>query len=218
MDNLCVAGGVGLNCVANWRMLRESGFKSIFIQPAVLGCVMTMGFFPAWLYLTRLKGITPRVMQIALLIVTPATIFFTQTRSVYLGFLVALFVAIFKSSRLRVLSIGIVLAGMTAAFANWDNLSSEDRDVGGLGVINTVHYRIMLVYEAVEIFIDSPFIGCGFMNFEEAAMEFRRPRDVPFFGHVDLGVGGSAVLHNMLISVFAEQGKPEFETNFPWPE
>ncbi len=34
LDNLCVAGGVGLNCVANWRMLQESGFKSIFIQPA----------------------------------------------------------------------------------------------------------------------------------------------------------------------------------------
>ena len=34
MDKLCVGGGVGLNCVANWRMLRESGFKRIFIQPA----------------------------------------------------------------------------------------------------------------------------------------------------------------------------------------
>ncbi len=34
MGNLCVGGGVGLNCVANWRMLEESGFKKIFIQPA----------------------------------------------------------------------------------------------------------------------------------------------------------------------------------------
>ena len=34
MDNLCVGGGVGLNCVANWRILQESGFKRIFIQPA----------------------------------------------------------------------------------------------------------------------------------------------------------------------------------------
>ena len=32
--NLCIAGGVGLNCVANWRILQESGFKNIFIQPA----------------------------------------------------------------------------------------------------------------------------------------------------------------------------------------
>ena len=34
LDNVCIAGGVGLNCVANWRILQESGFKNIFIQPA----------------------------------------------------------------------------------------------------------------------------------------------------------------------------------------
>jgi len=34
MDNVCLAGGVGLNCVANWRILNEAGFRKIFIQPA----------------------------------------------------------------------------------------------------------------------------------------------------------------------------------------
>ena len=33
-DDLCLAGGVALNCVANARVLRESGFKRIFVQPA----------------------------------------------------------------------------------------------------------------------------------------------------------------------------------------
>ena len=33
-DNLCLAGGVALNCVANARLLRESGFSRIFVQPA----------------------------------------------------------------------------------------------------------------------------------------------------------------------------------------
>jgi len=33
-DNLCMAGGVALNCVANGRILRESKFKNLFIQPA----------------------------------------------------------------------------------------------------------------------------------------------------------------------------------------
>ncbi len=32
--NLCIAGGVGLNCVANGRILRETPFKNVFIQPA----------------------------------------------------------------------------------------------------------------------------------------------------------------------------------------
>ena len=32
--NLCMAGGVALNCVANGRVLRESPFESLWIQPA----------------------------------------------------------------------------------------------------------------------------------------------------------------------------------------
>jgi carbamoyltransferase len=32
--NLCVAGGVGLNCVANGVLARESGFENVWIQPA----------------------------------------------------------------------------------------------------------------------------------------------------------------------------------------
>ena len=44
--NLCLAGGVALNCVANGRLLREGPFESLWIQPAAgdaggaLGCAM----------------------------------------------------------------------------------------------------------------------------------------------------------------------------------
>jgi carbamoyltransferase len=34
LENLCLAGGVALNCVANYKILKESGFKNIYIQPA----------------------------------------------------------------------------------------------------------------------------------------------------------------------------------------
>ncbi len=33
-ENLCLAGGVALNCVANGRLLKEGPFKSLWIQPA----------------------------------------------------------------------------------------------------------------------------------------------------------------------------------------
>lgn len=33
-ENLCMAGGVALNCVANGKLLREGIFKNIYIQPA----------------------------------------------------------------------------------------------------------------------------------------------------------------------------------------
>jgi carbamoyltransferase len=53
-DNLCLAGGVALNCVANGRILREGPFKHVWIQPAAgdaggaLGAALT-----AW---HRLEG------------------------------------------------------------------------------------------------------------------------------------------------------------------
>jgi carbamoyltransferase len=34
IDNLCLAGGVALNCVANGKILRDAAFKNIWIQPA----------------------------------------------------------------------------------------------------------------------------------------------------------------------------------------
>ncbi len=34
LENLCLAGGVALNCVANGKILREGIFKNIWIQPA----------------------------------------------------------------------------------------------------------------------------------------------------------------------------------------
>lgn len=33
-DNLCFAGGVALNGVANWKIFKEAGFKNIFVHPA----------------------------------------------------------------------------------------------------------------------------------------------------------------------------------------
>tara|TARA_Y100000590_G_scaffold284992_1_gene320763 strand:+ start:1922 stop:3757 length:1836 start_codon:yes stop_codon:yes gene_type:complete len=34
LDNLCLAGGVALNCVANGKLLKEKIFKKIWVQPA----------------------------------------------------------------------------------------------------------------------------------------------------------------------------------------
>ncbi|NLY44124.1 MAG: carbamoyltransferase [Clostridiaceae bacterium] len=34
LSNLCMAGGVALNCVANERILKEAGFDNVWVQPA----------------------------------------------------------------------------------------------------------------------------------------------------------------------------------------
>jgi len=48
--NLCMAGGVALNCVANGRLLREGPFDNVWIQPAAgdaggaLGCALVVQY------------------------------------------------------------------------------------------------------------------------------------------------------------------------------
>jgi len=41
-ENLCMAGGVALNCVANGRILKDGPFKQLFVQPAAgdAGCAL----------------------------------------------------------------------------------------------------------------------------------------------------------------------------------
>jgi carbamoyltransferase len=56
--NLCLAGGVALNCVANARVLKEAGFERLYVQPAAGdsgGCIGAAGY----LYHTVLRQ--PRV-------------------------------------------------------------------------------------------------------------------------------------------------------------
>ena len=42
-ENLCMAGGVALNCVANSRILREGPFRKLFVQPAASDAGSSLG-------------------------------------------------------------------------------------------------------------------------------------------------------------------------------
>jgi carbamoyltransferase len=57
-QNLCLAGGVALNCVMNGRILRESGFKDVFVQPMANDAGTSLG---AALYVYHMKLGHPRV-------------------------------------------------------------------------------------------------------------------------------------------------------------
>jgi len=52
-DNLCLAGGVAYNCVANSRLKEELGFKQVFVQPAAGDSGTALG---AALWLANRRG------------------------------------------------------------------------------------------------------------------------------------------------------------------
>jgi carbamoyltransferase len=61
--NLCLAGGVALNCVANGRILREGPFDDIWIQPAAgdSGCAAGVALDAYHTYYGRERNFTPGV-------------------------------------------------------------------------------------------------------------------------------------------------------------
>ncbi|NLH50446.1 MAG: carbamoyltransferase [Myxococcales bacterium] len=59
--NLCLAGGVSLNCVGNGRVLREGPFADIWIQPAAgdAGGALGAALFAWYQYLDRPRTVSP---------------------------------------------------------------------------------------------------------------------------------------------------------------
>lgn len=54
--NLCLAGGVALNCVANGRILRETPFKNIVVQPAANDAGTALGAALYYYYFKHPEG------------------------------------------------------------------------------------------------------------------------------------------------------------------
>jgi carbamoyltransferase len=64
--NICLAGGVALNGVANWRVFQQSGFEDIYIQPASSDSGGALGA-AVFIYHTLLGNARMRPMENALL-------------------------------------------------------------------------------------------------------------------------------------------------------
>lgn len=70
-ENLCMAGGVALNVVANSRCLREGMFRNLFVQPAAGDAGGALG--AAAVAYTRMTGISPVKKKLDHVYLGPAT-------------------------------------------------------------------------------------------------------------------------------------------------
>lgn len=178
----------------------------VFLQPSATGMAMVSMFVLSLYGLSKLRGAIPKMAALFITCVTPVAVFFSYTRSVYFGFFSAMMVLIVLSRRLKIWGILVILGIMLAILGNWQNVTSDKREAGGLATRGTVEGRLVLAEASLRMFADHPFIGVGFQNFREAALPYIRQIRTTLFGYRESWLGKDLGQHNHFLNLLTEVG------------
>ena len=174
-----------------------------FLNAAFNGVAIVIGFISGMHLLPKKTGFSLAFNQMALLLFPPA-IFFTLTRSVYLGFLISLFIFFmwYKTpfSKWKLVSIPVAVA-VAAVFINAHRLASSDRREGGVYQVEEVQIRMALLEMSYYLFTQRPLLGIGLAQFIPVAT-LSYTGKVPYV----VEVSTPQFQHNHLMGIATELG------------
>lgn len=174
-----------------------------FLNAAFNGVAMVIGFISGLHLLPQKTGFSLTFYRAALLLFPPA-VFFTLTRSVYLGFLISLFIFLiwYKTpfSKWKLVSVPVAVA-IAAIFINAHRLASSDRREGGVYQVEEVQIRVALLEMSYFLFTQHPLLGIGLAQFIPVA-------NLSYTGKVPYVVEISTpqFQHNHLMGIATELG------------
>ncbi len=188
-----------------------------FLNAAFNGVGILVGFISGIHLLEKKKGVI-RIIYLSMLMLFPPAIFFTQTRSVYLGMLIVIAIfgiwydTSFPKWKLASLPLAVVLIFVMAYSPK---LLSKERREGGIYQTDEVDIRMNLIQKSVFLFLEHPFAGVGLAQFIPASVkEYKGPIPYiaesasPEFQHnhllglaVELGAGGFIVYLSIIILI-----------------
>ncbi len=172
------------------------------LNSAFNGLALAIGFICGIQLLPQKKGI-PRTFYTACLLIFFPAAFFTQTRSVYLSFLMML-VFLFSFyrttfSKMKAFSLPICLVLVFLLF-NSPKFFSQDRRIGGLFQSDEIAQRLGLIKRSIHMIYDNPFFGVGFSQFVPTEVQ-------EYSGRINLYAGQDTIAqHNHLLGLWAELG------------
>jgi O-antigen ligase len=174
-----------------------------FLVSATMGLALSFCFFSNIVFARRLPGPWRLPVWVATLLMLPP-IFWTQTRSVWLGFLLGavIWVAFNRRQRSRTATVAVLaaLAIVVLAF-NFENFSSSQRARGGVTDVEPVYLRLGLAMITWDMFTDSPLLGVGFGHFRDVAPGYARDVASPYYQFAS-----PAMEHNSFLSILADTG------------
>ncbi|MCG6533466.1 MAG: O-antigen ligase family protein [Syntrophales bacterium LBB04] len=176
-----------------------------FLNAAFNGVGILFGFISGLHLLQKKAGLTKFFYQAGLLLYFPA-VFFTLTRSVYLGLLITLFIFLgwYKTSASKWKLISLPLAVvLIIGIANSPRLLSSDRRAGGVYQVDEVAIRVALLQKSYFLFSSHPLTGIGMAQFiPSSTRSYRGP--VSYIAEE----AGTQFQHNHLLGIATELGLP----------
>lgn len=186
------------------------------LNAAFNGAAITFGFICGIHILPGKKGIA-KIVHAGLLCLYFPAIFFTQTRSVYLGFFITLAVLLcfyytsFPKWKVLALPVAFFLVFL---MANIPRLTSEERREGGVLQIQELEVRMALMQRSMRMIMLSPFFGVGMSQFMPVSSE-NFPGEVTTKGYqeqlqhfhilgmvIELGIVGAGLYFMLLALIF----------------
>jgi len=174
-----------------------------FLNSGFNGFGILVGLISGLHLLQNKTGFAKVFHQAALFLFFPA-VFFTLTRSIYLGLLITLFIFLgwyktsFSKWKLISLPLAVVLI---VGFVNAPRLLSTERREGGVAQVEEVSIRMALLKRSIFLFREQPIMGIGFAQFAPSSIK-------SYKGPVtSLEVDALATLqHSHLVGIMTELG------------
>jgi O-antigen ligase len=134
-----------------------------------------------------------------------AGIFFTYTRTVWLGAALGLLTvfALVAHGRWRIVGLGaVVAAGLLVSVVKLDSLLGFEREGSAAETRNSASMRLSFAYVSWLMFLDRPVLGHGFGQFPTAKLPYLDDRSVD----LQLGAIREYAHHNTYLSLLTEVG------------
>lgn len=138
--------------------------RGIFLNAAITGYVLTVGFACAmWLARQPRARFRPALIGVAMLMLVGVGL--TQTRSAWLAavLVVAFSAVVFRGFRRWYVIVLVALAALVAI--NWEQVTSSDREQGGVASTNETQDRFNAAATALWAIGQEPFFGWGLGTF-----------------------------------------------------
>lgn len=174
------------------------------VQSVSYGHYVGVCLLAAWMWRPSLG----RLGQAVLTLLTPlyaAGIFFSYTRSVWMGAAAGVFLLLLivlpKAWRMLMFG-GGALAGILLLATSLESLVGFQREQSAAETKESAELRVSFAYVSWQMFLDRPWLGVGFGRFPTAKIDYLDDRTT----ELEIGLLRPYVHHNTLLSLLTETG------------